>query len=538
MNKEAEHLGFMPITLSKSIDENGAEILKMNGVMSTTSKDADGQHLNPSGFDMSEFMSDGFMNWHHQSNKNPLAIIGRPTGFNLDKGKNEMHVDFELFPNNPMAQQVYQLQEVLEGQGLSLGLSLEGDATEFRDPLTKTYVEKAKITGCAVTPSAKNKDAIVGIVKGNIDSYQLIKGDILSEGNGSQIGEERHPLAKESLETTTKKEIEEEEEGKDQEELIKSEVFKVTRRRFPSISLQTLEKFYTFTLELEKSKKIQHIMKKSQETGVSKSTLEKALTDLDNMSKGIDVKESEKIQKAKESNPIEGRIDRMEKGMATIIGLLKSRSEPTLKKAEGEEKEEEEEEGEGEEGEGEEGKLEKAEEGTEEGEGEEGEEKGEGEGEGEGEKMEKGKRVEKISLNPSNEVSSLIKGLGDTITIEVGGLRKEMTELKKANEVLTKGLRKANSKIEGIGKESQGRKTITTSKFLRKGDSEEEANLNILSKVSDKRFICDTLMKGAMEGNRVTDQKLANAIIQFEQSNIATNTLVKGLRTQGYTLEA
>jgi len=69
MDTQRNFSAYMPLTLSKSVNEQGKEILKMSGVMSSTSRDTDGQILDPSGFNMVPIMEEGYMNWHHQSNK-------------------------------------------------------------------------------------------------------------------------------------------------------------------------------------------------------------------------------------------------------------------------------------------------------------------------------------------------------------------------------------------------------------------------------------------------------------------------------------
>lgn len=498
----------IPIKLTKGVDKNGKATMKMNGVLSTTSKDDDGQHLNPAGFDMSDFMSQGFMNWHHQSNKNPMAIIGRPTGHTLDKGKNEMNIDFELFPENPMAQQAYQLQEVLEANGLTLGLSLEGKATEFRDETSSEYVEKARITGCALTPAPKNKDAIVEIIKGNVEEYELIKGDIISEGSGSEIGEGKNPLALESLEGSPKnvvKKGEDEEEDEDEKKekmLTKSEVIERIGEKFPGSTYETLEKFYIFTLNLEKGNKTS-IMKTKE--GIKEDTLQKALVDL-----GL-TEEAKELEKANEEVVLtsEERFERLEKGLEGIAIMLKGKKEEELKK------------------------------------GEEGKEMKKKDDEEEEEEEGKEKEMKKASSEP-DLIKGMIDKLGTTLGEKMDSFNKTVEEinetvtgLKKGNEDMSEELVKANKEIGELKNQPLERRSIRTKRFLKKGNNEEtESMLNSLDKVADKRFICDTLQKACTdeEAGKITDPGLAQAVVQFEQSNIVSPNLVKGLEKAGYSL--
>lgn len=153
-------------TINKSTDKEGRTIMKVGGIASTKTKDMDGESLDPEGFDISYLKNKGIVNWNH--NKSPNAIIGEPTKANITKAG--LHVECELYPDNPLANQVYELAETLEKNSKTrrLGFSIEGKATE-RDELDPTKVTKAMVTNIALTISPKNPDSIVNIIKGNFN---------------------------------------------------------------------------------------------------------------------------------------------------------------------------------------------------------------------------------------------------------------------------------------------------------------------------------------------------------------------------------
>jgi|GEM_PF-1740034 len=161
---------YVPFEIEKAKDEHGNEVMKIAGIASTTDTDSDGEVLDPSGFDLSYFTKNGFINWHHQSKDKPEAIIGEPTKAEI---RNEgLYVEGVLYNDSKIAHQVYDLAKNLEKSKSKrrLGFSIEGKATERgsddeNSPLFKRIL-KAKITGLAVTPTPKNAATLVDIIKG------------------------------------------------------------------------------------------------------------------------------------------------------------------------------------------------------------------------------------------------------------------------------------------------------------------------------------------------------------------------------------
>ena len=159
---------FVPLNLSKGEDDKGNAVMKIGGIASTPEEDADGEFLDPEGFDLDYFLKYGFLNWHHQSKTSPSAIVGEPTSAYVKDRK--LYVEGDLYNDSTLAKDIYALAKALESNKSNrrLGFSIEGSVTE-RDPMNAKYVKKAKITGCAITPTPKNSSTLAQIIKCGID---------------------------------------------------------------------------------------------------------------------------------------------------------------------------------------------------------------------------------------------------------------------------------------------------------------------------------------------------------------------------------
>lgn len=157
---------FLPAEVIKAKDDSGVEKMRIAGIASTTDEDSDEEILLPSGFDLSYFTNNGFVNWHHRQKDKPSAIIGEPSEAKIIQGGKQMKVVCDLY-NTPLAKEVYDLGVVLQTQsktGRRLGFSIEGKVLE-RDANNPKIVTKAAITGCAITYQPKNGSTIAEIVK-------------------------------------------------------------------------------------------------------------------------------------------------------------------------------------------------------------------------------------------------------------------------------------------------------------------------------------------------------------------------------------
>jgi hypothetical protein len=155
------------LELKKAVDKQGNQVMRVSGVASTSDEDTDKEFLDPNGFDLSYFKKQGFVNWNHV--KTPEAIIGEPVQVEVTKD-GKFYVEADLYPDSKLAQDTYELAKVLSKNSGSrkLGWSIEGKAIE-RDLLNPKKVTKAMITGVAITPTPKNGNTWLDIVKGEGD---------------------------------------------------------------------------------------------------------------------------------------------------------------------------------------------------------------------------------------------------------------------------------------------------------------------------------------------------------------------------------
>ena len=174
MNKAENSFKFYtPITFSKGgVSADGKEEWIIAGIASTADKDADGEFLDPKGFDIDDFLKLGFVNWHHQTEESPAAIVGEPKEAKITK--DGFYVATLLYPSSKKAQEIWELSHTLEKDSKTrrLGYSIEGVVLEREsdNPNDEGYnrIKKAKITGLAITHMPKNAKTFAEILKGGI----------------------------------------------------------------------------------------------------------------------------------------------------------------------------------------------------------------------------------------------------------------------------------------------------------------------------------------------------------------------------------
>lgn len=156
------------------IDEKtGEEEMLLGGIASTADKDADDEYLDPKGFDLGPFMKTGLVNWHHQAKTSPETIVGEPTKAEIRK--DGLYIETKLYPSSPVARNIYQLAQTLEKDSKTrhLGYSIEGRvlSRKSNNPADPDYnkIDKAVITGVAITYMPKNPKTFANIIKGEFD---------------------------------------------------------------------------------------------------------------------------------------------------------------------------------------------------------------------------------------------------------------------------------------------------------------------------------------------------------------------------------
>ena len=185
----------VPVNVVKA-GEGANQKMILGGIASTADTDREGENLMPEGFDYSYLLNHGFINWHHQMNKNPEAVIGEPTMAEVRKGQG-LYIEGELYPESEMAKKAYALTAVLKANSKKrkMGWSIEGKVVE-RDPNNPKRVLKAKITGVALTPMPINQKTFANIIKGMTEDKELegtadftAEEAVQSSGNGGDTQE-------------------------------------------------------------------------------------------------------------------------------------------------------------------------------------------------------------------------------------------------------------------------------------------------------------------------------------------------------------
>lgn len=162
---------FVPIEFEKAQNKKGEKIMKIKGIASTADQDSDGEILEPIGFDLSRFLTTGFLNWNHQAKSTGKgggaeAIVGEPTLAKITP-KGELYIEGVLYNGHPLAESIWSLAETLERNGSKrkLGFSIEGRALE-RDIVNPKKITKALLTGVAVTHVPVNVNTYLDLCKG------------------------------------------------------------------------------------------------------------------------------------------------------------------------------------------------------------------------------------------------------------------------------------------------------------------------------------------------------------------------------------
>jgi len=267
---------YTPVEIRKAKDKDGNHIMRLGGIASTMDEDSDGEFLDPSGFEITEFETVGVVNWHHQAKDKPSTIIGEPAVAEIRK--DGFYVETDLYPSSATAQEVYELAEVLERDSKTrrLGYSIEGVVLE-RASDDKTHpdykiVKKAQITGLAITHMPKNANTFAQIIKGHVDNIDCCDEDE-EDTEKSLSTESGAALMPESVDGSKKKK------DIDNVKLVKSNynvvqlseklMYKRIFDTFSDINIQKAKKIFTFLT------KINDVMAKNK---VSDADLQKAMS--------------------------------------------------------------------------------------------------------------------------------------------------------------------------------------------------------------------------------------------------------------------
>lgn len=274
-NLEDKFIFWCPLEKAQDLDPTtGEPIMKLGGIASTSDEDSDGEFLDPKGFDIKPLLESGMVNWHHQAKGQPATIIGEPTKAEIRP--EGLYIETVLYPSSKIACDVWELAETLEKDSKTrrLGYSIEGRVVKRKSNNKNSpdykKIEKAIITGVAITHQPKNPKTFANIIKGEIDD------DFEEEEEKSLDTESGKALKKESVDKKIKNQT-----------FSKAEVIERIFKDIPGISIEKAEKINSLILKIASMKG----KKKVTEEDISKAY--EAL--------GLDVEPSD-IQKGEETD--------------------------------------------------------------------------------------------------------------------------------------------------------------------------------------------------------------------------------------------
>lgn len=288
--------------IEKATDEAGEPVMRIGGIASTMDKDADGEYLDPTGFDIEPLKNSGMVNWHHQAKNSPAAIIGEPSKVELRP--EGLWIESDLYASSPMANEVYELAKTLEEDSKTrrLGYSIEGKvvkraSNDKKSPLYNKIV-KAVITGVAVTHMPKNPHTFVNIIKGQIDA-DGIEVDLEEEDdNAEQRGGDTE---KKALTTSSGAALMPESvDGQPKKTFSKSSVMECIFRDIPNITIPNAQEVYTL---------IKNISVMNKRKSITSEDIEKAYDALGLNPEGKVAADAEDVQKGDDADGQMGKED-------------------------------------------------------------------------------------------------------------------------------------------------------------------------------------------------------------------------------------
>ncbi len=198
---------WFPLEKSEEVVDSatGEQIMRLGGIASTSDKDSDGEFLDPKGFDIQPLLKSGMVNWHHQAKGQPATIIGEPTKAEIRP--EGLYIETDLYPSSQIARDVWELANTLakDSKTRRLGYSIEGKVLKRKnnDPSNPDYkkVEKAVITGVAITHMPKNPKTFANIIKGEVDDDDEPEDDEMEKELNTKNAA---PLKKESVDKEVK----------------------------------------------------------------------------------------------------------------------------------------------------------------------------------------------------------------------------------------------------------------------------------------------------------------------------------------------
>lgn len=167
----------MPIETWWKAGEEGKE-RRIGGVISTESKDRQGEVVLQRGLDFADFLSAGWINDNHS--KDTTGIVGYPTRVERITvgGKPATRFEGYLLQGYPRADEIWKLSNALQKTQRRLGFSIEG-AVVRREGMEGEVVAKAKVRNVAVTNCPVNTDTRLEILAKSLMAMEQVDDDQL-----------------------------------------------------------------------------------------------------------------------------------------------------------------------------------------------------------------------------------------------------------------------------------------------------------------------------------------------------------------------
>lgn len=273
----------------------GEQVMRLGGIASTSDEDADGEFLDPKGFDIKPLMESGMVNWHHQAKGQPAAIIGEPTKAEIRP--EGLYLETDLYPSSKIACDVWELANTLEKDSKTrrLGYSIEGKVVKRKsnDKNSPDYkkIVKAIITGVAITHQPKNPKTFANIIKGEIDNdeEEVDMFDGNAESNNLKPNDKEKALDTESGKPLKKESVDKKIKN---QTFGKSEVMERLFKDIPGISIEKAKSINSLILKIANMK--------GKKT-VTEEDIQKAYEAL-----GLEIESTEDVQKGGDSCSSDG----------------------------------------------------------------------------------------------------------------------------------------------------------------------------------------------------------------------------------------
>lgn len=170
----------MPLSFFEKADAEAGKQRRIGGVMSSESRDRQGEIILQRGLEFSDFIQNGWFNDNHT--KDTDGILGYPEsvqsyerGQVLPDGRtadtNCTWVEGYMLTEYPRADRIWQLGQALQSTGRRLGFSVEGAITQRRGP-GDSIIAKAKVRNCAITNCPVNTDARLEILARSLQAIE------------------------------------------------------------------------------------------------------------------------------------------------------------------------------------------------------------------------------------------------------------------------------------------------------------------------------------------------------------------------------